>query len=518
TADALKIAIVGAGAAGASAAYFARQELAEHHGSAPLDIHVFESSTRIGGRAHVGKVAYNNRTMYFEQGASMFIGKNKHLVDMAARYNLTLCAHPCTFGDSAYVDGSGGLGGYGVWEPAAGGVEGRGSWAVRLRSGRTYRDGLRLLWRYGGLRDIGRVRGHTKAAVDEFMQSYGEFDDPDRGVFGSWDEYLRDKPALQKGLYYTAEQFYSAEASGIGRRVLHEVVSLATRVNYMQDVDAVNTLGAHISMAAESDRAYSVAGGNWQIFGRMLDESGAHVHLNASVLSIDVDDEHGYRLAVAGSSEGRDTRRRLRGFDAVVVATPLPLSGIRVLDGRHAALVDVPYVRMHVTFVIGQLRADLFPADSQRLEPLPRLIVTPFGTTEPFNCLSILACLDSDSCAVAGRSTVLAKVFSHSPLDLSAVFASVHWHRRNSWHAYPRLVPRNAGNYSRAALDDPMAFRLDRGALPPIVLDRRDAASAVYYVNGMESLFSTMESQTVAARHVVRLALRALLGARKQAK
>ncbi|KAJ2837465.1 hypothetical protein J3B02_006425, partial [Coemansia erecta] len=297
--------------------------------------------------------------------------------------------------------------------------------------------------------------------------------------------------------------FYSAQGSDIGRQVLHEIVSLATRVNYMQDVDMVNTLGAHISMAAESDKAYSVAGGNWQTFGHMLSESGAHVHLKTRVLAIDHAGAGGYRLLVEPRTH--DAATSLDGFDIVIVATPLPLSGIRVLDKRHSELVDAKYVHMHVTFVIGQLRSDLFPFDDLH-EPLPRLIVTPFGITYPFNCLSILACLDNDSCAVAGKSTVLVKVFSHRPLDLAAVFASVHWHHQQSWHAYPQLEPRNAGNFSRGIFDDPLAFHLSRRVLPPIVLDQSGSAG-VYYVNGMETLFSTMESQTVAARHVVRLAI-----------
>ncbi|KAJ2638379.1 hypothetical protein GGF40_001698 [Coemansia sp. RSA 1286] len=510
-AHSLKLAVIGAGAAGASTAYFARQELSQR-GHSDAEIHVFESSERIGGRAHVGTVTYNNQTMYYEQGASMFIGKNKHLMDMAARFNLTLCPHPCTFGknkqnDIVAADATDSLAGYGLWNPFTRvGDVGGGSWMVRQRAGQKYKNGLRMLWRYGGMSDINRVRGFTAEAVDEFLQSYKDFERLDAGVFGTWDEYLENKPMLKKSLYYTADQFYSAQKSAIGRKMLEEVVSLATRVNYMQDIDAINTMGAHISMAAESDEAYSVAGGNWQIFERMLGESGAQVHLKTRVLAVDSDHNdgiNGYQLHVRSGSQDKDI---LRGFDVVIVATPLPLSGIRVLDDRHAELVDAQYVRMHVTFVIGQLRSDLFPAND-RHEPLPRLIITPFRTTQPFNCLSILACLDPDSCALAGKSTVLVKVFSHKPLDLSAIFANVHWHHAHTWDAYPRLEPRNAGNYSSAEFDDPLAFSLDRRKLPPIVLDRKGPAGGVYYVNGMETLFSTMESQTVAARHVVRLAL-----------
>ncbi|KAJ2327887.1 hypothetical protein GGI00_004341 [Coemansia sp. RSA 2681] len=107
---------------------------------------------------------------------------------------------------------------------------------------------------------------------------------------------------------------------------------------------------------------------------------------------------------------------------------------------------------------------------------------------------------------------VLVKIFSHAPLDLSRVFASVEWHHEQQWHSYPRLEPRNAG-YDDVEDDveddgeEPARFHLGRQPPPPIVLDQGGPAAGVFYVNGMETLFSTMESQTVAARHVVRLAL-----------
>ncbi|KAJ2390595.1 hypothetical protein GGI05_003178 [Coemansia sp. RSA 2603] len=388
------------------------------------------------------------------------------------------------------------LGAYGIWDPLPGPVSGAGRWMVRQHGDQPLRDMLRALWRYQGLGDLRTVRKLTRESVDQFMQSYEQFADPHKGIYASWDAYLADRPALQQSLYYHAAELYSHGASRISPRFLREVVSLATRVNYMQDVDRINALGAHISMAAESDEAYSVAGGNYQVFDRMLTDS-ADVHLGREVMAIERNGT-GYRVVTNnGVEEGM--------FDTVIIAAPLPLTKLRLPEGLEyvAGAVEAAYVRMHVTFVIGTLRSDLFPADGLRL---PRLVVTPFGTTVPFNCLSFLACLDgAQQCGRPG-SLALFKLFSHAPIDLPRVFSHVQWHRRNTWHAYPRLEPRNGNMYAGGSGDDPSAFHLPRKPLPPIVLERMDNAG-LFYVNGMETMFSTMESQTVAARHVARLAL-----------
>ncbi|KAJ2100741.1 hypothetical protein GGI09_002124 [Coemansia sp. S100] len=495
--SAQRIAVIGAGAAGASAAYYAQAEL-QARDLDPAEIHIFERSNRVGGRAHSGSVVYNNQTFHFEQGASMFIGKNQQLLDLAIKFDLSLCSHPCTFAHTNDVDmetnKASTLGSYGVWEPKD------NRWVVRMGSGPLL-DSVRMLWRYRGTGDLSYVRRRTQAAVDEFMQSYDEFNNHTAGIFSTWDEYLEDKPLLRTSLYYRAAEFYQSTGEHIGRRFLDEVVSLATRVNYMQDVDRISAIGAHISMAAESDTAYSVAGGNWQIFANMISSAPAHLYLNTTVHEIQrspTGSDRPYALTLL-SSDGVEITEQ---FDLVIIAAPLPLAGIRVLDEQHAKLVTADYVHMYVTFAIGILRDDLFPPGRD----LPRLIVTPYHTTEPFNCLSILACLTQHDMQRCRDGPVLVKIFSHAPLDLSRVFSSVEWHHEQQWHSYPQLEPRNAG-YANEEDDASTVFRLDRKSPPPIVLDQVGPAAGVFYVNGMETLFSTMESQTVAARHVVRLAL-----------
>ncbi|KAJ1952976.1 hypothetical protein EC988_003262 [Linderina pennispora] len=339
-----------------------------------------------------------------------------------------------------------------------------------------------MLWRYRGLGDMRHVRMRTDMALREFLTSYEEFGNATR-VYRSWDEYLAQRPYMKMSLYYKALEYYVSAGERVRRRFLDEVVTLATRVNYMQDIDTINLLSAHVSMAPTSEDVYSVAGGNWQVFDRMIRESRATLNFNTTITA--VQREGGKYTLALGSNQ------TTAAFDSVIIAAPLSVSGLDVLGQKD---VPVKYVTMYVTFAIGVLRPGFFPPGT-----IPQLTVTTYHTTAPFNCLSILACLD-DALA-CHQGTVLVKIFSHEPVDLNAVFERVEWQREQRWHSYPQLIPRNA-RYVQENGDH--AYRSDRPGMPPIVMDEH-AGGGVYYVNGMESLFSTMESQTVAARHVVQL-------------
>ncbi|KAJ1964939.1 hypothetical protein GGI12_001101 [Dipsacomyces acuminosporus] len=517
-----KVAIVGAGPAGSATAYFLRQELVERQlaGTDSVEIHVFEQSGRVGGRVKSGTVEYNNQTLHFEMGASMFIGVNKHLYELSQRFNLTLCSHPCTFAHDNKQGMANNhvswLGSYGIWDPNT--SEQSGQWLVKMGN-RFWADAVKALWRYRGTGTLNHIRKRTAQAVDEFLSSYGMFENGAGNSsaakpYRSWDEYLQDKPYMQMSLYYHAIEYYLSSGERVDRRFLDEVVSIATRVNYMQDIDQLSTLGAHISMAAESDEAYSVAGGNWQVFEKMLQASGATLHLNTGVRSI----QHGNDRYTVAFADNNGNKTLTDDFDTVVIAAPLPLSGIDVLGTKQQEASLVEYVQMRVTFAIGTLHPNLFPGGH-----IPRLIVTPYHTTSPFNCLSILACLSSDDSDDSNNSSdpkrklsksqrqkmckdgpVLVKIFSHEPVPLDKVFASVKWHQEQLWHSYPKLIPRNS-HYTNS--DDKDLYRPHRPPVPQIVLDKRAGSDGIYYINGFEAIFSTMESQTVAARHVVQLLL-----------
>lgn len=99
TPDHLRIAVIGGGAAGSSAAYFLR--FLSDQGLLPssLDLELFEREDYIGGRSTTvdlpfdseGNVAEGGSTSaaYAETGASIFVEANRHLTHAAKEFNLT---------------------------------------------------------------------------------------------------------------------------------------------------------------------------------------------------------------------------------------------------------------------------------------------------------------------------------------------------------------------------------------------------------------------------------------------
>lgn len=79
-------------------------------------------------------------------------------------------------------------------------------------------------------------------------------------------------------------------------------------------------------------------GGNWKIFNEMIIASGAKLHLNTPVLSIEQVHTEGEKRVIwkVGYSEEHDaglSRYREEIFDAVVIASPfVPSSGF-IADG-----------------------------------------------------------------------------------------------------------------------------------------------------------------------------------------
>ena len=83
------VAIIGAGAAGASSAYFASQI----QGVDPFDITVFESTDKVGGRARVFPIPHpydpSQAPIQVEVGAGIFIVENQYMYNLSKLFNLT---------------------------------------------------------------------------------------------------------------------------------------------------------------------------------------------------------------------------------------------------------------------------------------------------------------------------------------------------------------------------------------------------------------------------------------------
>lgn len=107
----LRVAIVGGGAGGSSAAFFV-SHLASAAGDKEVTIRIFERRDYLGGRSTIiypfdeplkGDGGYEP----VEAGASIFVGANRNLVKAAKEFNLTT---------TPYKDSTGDGGRFGVWD------------------------------------------------------------------------------------------------------------------------------------------------------------------------------------------------------------------------------------------------------------------------------------------------------------------------------------------------------------------------------------------------------------------
>lgn len=115
-------------------------------------------------------------------------------------------------------------------------------------------------------------------------------------------------------------------------------------------------------MAAQG--AMSVQGGNWRIFHKMVEKSGAAVALNTSVVGIEhlrktgtgVSQHPQYTIRTESVS-GRSTNAHPVAFHRVIIASPYQFSNISAGKGVLSHPIDeIPYVQLHVTIFASPYR------------------------------------------------------------------------------------------------------------------------------------------------------------------
>ncbi|CAH7671177.1 prenylcysteine oxidase [Phakopsora pachyrhizi] len=481
----LRVAIIGGGPGGTSISYFL-SKLANISGN-QLETHLFDKADYLGGRA---KVIYPfeepDRYPPIEAGASIFVKANRHLFKAVDQFNLTIDS----FDDPSLKE-------LAIWD----GTE----FAFR-ETGRSWVDKIKLMWRYGKAPlQLDSITTKTTTRFESIYSS--EFNS--KGPFDNLDDW-----AIATGLsdLLTVTASYNlVEQEGINVQAVNELVASATRCNYGQDVSTIHALGALVSLAGSE--GYSIKGGNRQIYENFATRSGAKLHLSRQVTSIS---------RVKGSQErgetpiskfvlgSRRTNNRSVGsheqeldndlpFDVVVLAAPFHQTRFDRLDvGRLNSIPDQPFVHLHVTLLVTNLTspsAKLFGgAENERA---PRSIYSTMmrnvlgaGKRPIFNSLNYIRNIGKREGVIGDMNVV--KIFSEGEMSdetLGELFKSsenILWLKRIEWDSYPILNPLKS-----------------KSSFTPTKL-----ADSFYYLNGFESLISTMETQTVSAWNVANLITR----------
>lgn len=474
--NAKRIAIIGAGAAGSSTAYYL-EKFASKVGLS-INITVFERNPYIGGRTTTVN-AYDDPRQPVELGASIFVDVNTILKNASLEFGLQPRDYAA---DNAEI--------LGIWN-------GKTFVYQQKDSGWYYWDIAKLLWKYG-LAPM-RAQRLMKTTVGKFRKLYEAPFFP----FKSLSDRVFDLD-LTSVTSVTGEQLLAD--NNIGALFATDIVQASTRVNYGQNLNVIHGLETCVCLAI--DGAVQIDGGNWQIFDHMVKASNATVLLNTSVSAIsrrkgkyNIKTSTQYPLGLFSANE--------EAYDTVVLAAPFQYSNITLERNLLKITPDeIPYVTLHVTLftspnTLNPLFFNITPGSE-----MPNTILTtlPPGEQAPpnqrhgvgpagFFSISTLRQLVNPETL---EKEYLYKVFSPKkltseflsgilgasvPEDLNTLSLShpaISWYYPHVWKSYPV-------EYPRITFEDP------------------ELARGFYYTSGIESFISTMETSALMGMNVAQL-------------
>ncbi|KAJ7225895.1 Prenylcysteine lyase-domain-containing protein, partial [Mycena pura] len=395
-----RIAIIGAGAGGTSAAFWISK--AQERFGLNVEVDLYERESYVGGRTVV--YPYDNTSLpAVELGGSIFIKDNKNMWRAADEFNLT----------RRDVRDEKGLG---IWD---------GEKLLFTTSGGWWGwwDSAKALLRYG-FQSPRRTQAVVDDMVKKFLILYSS-ETPKWDTISNLSSELRSTELVSRS---TSDYLKSEGVSDI---FISELVEASTRVNYGQNADEIHALGGLVSLAPTG--ASAIEGGNFQVFEQFLRHSKANVYLNTSVKSI----SHG-----ASSQWVLESDRGSEIYKAIILAAPWKSTNIQF--PTEIRIPEQPYIHLHVTVFTTTLPS--IPAQSFNLSAstqVPPMLLTTYegarngGKAPKFNSISYHGKISEDEWIV--------KIFSKARITnkwLNKIFnGTVGWVHRKEWDAYPVLPP-----------------------------------------------------------------------------
>ncbi|KAF2641589.1 prenylcysteine oxidase-like protein 1 precursor [Massarina eburnea CBS 473.64] len=469
-----RVAIIGAGAAGSSAAYHLAQNAAQ--ASIPSKIDVYERAAHIGGRSTTIN-AWNDTRYSVELGASIFVAVNHILANASRDFGLRTADHD--------IYDSAGMPDLGVWN----GKE----FVFTMTNEGGWWDMTKLFWRYRYAPV--KTNALMKETVGKFLNMYEEPVFP----FLSLSQAVRDVGLVEvTGL--TGEQYL--EQKGAGGLFAEEIVQASTRVNYASNLDNIHGVETMVCMAANG--AMQIEGGNWKIFDHMLSSSSTiSTHLNNTISHITKQANGTYTLRLSSSNSTHT-------YDEVILASPLQFSNLSINPAPRHVPDAIPYVNLHVTHFATPLKLDPKAFGLKEGAAVPETVLTTVakgesgrGRNETDNGSTGFFSISIVKSGVNPRSAVprpeyIFKIFSDRRVDAAFLTkylgvevtdyeveygnpdGNVSWIHHKLFHSYPHEFPRVT--FDEIALDDHL-----------------------WYTSGMESFISTMETSALMGKNVAKL-------------
>lgn len=480
-----RVAIIGAGAGGASTAY----SLRKYADASPIlvNITVFERNSYVGGRSTTVNVL-EHPAYPVELGASIFVKVNYNLMNASKELGLFVDSADAT--RSKQADDS-----IGVWD---------GKQFVFVLQNNSWWNIPKLLWRYGWAPI--RTQSLMKSTVNKFLKLYEEPMFPFRSLTAAAAAVGLLDSTSTPGDVFLKENKISPDFS-------RDIIQASTRVNYGQNLGLIHGLETMVCMATEG--AVSIKGGNWQIFHGMLKAAQADVRLNHTVTSIQRNADNTLTLTY----KANNSKEQKLVFDEVVIAGPLQYSELSITPPAEKQPDEVPFVTLHVTLFSSPHKLspkffNIHEANAQTPETI--LTTVPSGLDlgsekagvgpAGFWSISTLRTVDHPPVSPDGKPSkhYVYKVFS--PERLSADFVTsilglespsdpvknnnltisdlskqdISWHHEKIWNPYPFLYPR-------------------------VTFEETLLSTNIWYTGGIESFISTMETSALMGKNVATL-------------
>ncbi|XP_067144736.1 prenylcysteine oxidase 1-like isoform X2 [Centruroides vittatus] len=392
-----RIAIIGGGIGGTSAAHFVRNLFQNQK----CDIHLYEPSN-IGGR--LATVEISGRK--YEAGGSIVHEKNFYMKNLSESLGLKRR------------------------DPVSGllGIYNGKEYVFKETKNQAVNIG-KLLWRYGW--SIIKLWFWIKSMLDNFVRIYVI---QDKGyAFSGVSQLLY---AMEKNFpNYTQESFKDyMMKSGFSEKLTSEIGQSVTRVNYGQTTN-VNAFVGAVSLAASDSGLWSVSGGNKEVPEKLLEKANVVVH-KKPVLSITLMKDESFEI-----KESMDSASAL--YDVVIVAVPL-IDGISKIKFNNFPTkiqnFKGKYHRTVATYVNGKVNMSAIG-----LQPADHLdgVIT-INPELPFNSLGKVYPVDYKKDETVPE---VWKIFSQKPLTddfMSEMFESITEVKVVDWLAYPQYTPPDA--------------------------------------------------------------------------
>lgn len=446
-----RIAVVGAGIGGTSAAYFLRQKFGKH-----VQIDIFEKGD-VGGRLSTIEMEGH----HYEAGGSVIHPLNLHMKTFVKELGLNTRVLNANL--------------VGIYN---------GDEFVFQESEWFVVNVIKMIWSYGF--NFLRMYMWVEDIMDKFMRiyRYQTFD----YSFSSTESLLH---AIGGNDFITKLNMTIDEVmqkSGFSQRFVDEIVVPAMRVNYGQGAKINGFVGA-VSLAGTDSGLWAVEGGNKLVCTGLLYASKAQL-VQGTVSSV----QEKVRPTKSGNTVrlyevNYETEKGpiLEMYDIVVIATPLTkdIGNVKFLGfDPPIEAYFTPYQRTVATFVHGRINTSFFgcpkPCQFSVSEILttdqPDLFINSIGPVSPVKPVT-------ESEISKASDIKVWKVFSPEPLtdeQLRLLFESYHAVIVKNWLAYPKYSPPEK--------------------IPPIILH-----GGIYYVNGIELAASAMEMSAISAKNVALL-------------